>query len=186
MTKLPDYSQFQEEASVDQLRSITEAVDTYLELQVAAAKAEADFAEASKKVRHYEEHLIPEAMRVANLKEFTTSSGYKVKLKSDVRASIPVARQDEAFAWLEANGQGGLIKRTVEISFAMGEDEVAKELQDELRERELSVNARRKVEPSSLKALLRRLLEKPENKVPMDIFGASEYDKAEVKSPKQK
>lgn len=183
--KLPDFSAFQEGPTIDQLRQITEAVDAYLEAQADAAAAEAEFKARAALVRRYEEHLIPEAMREAGMQEFTTTAGYKVKIKSDVRASIPKAREHEAFAWLERHGHGGLIKRTLEIAFAMGEDEAAAELQEELRERELSVGARKKVESSSLRALLRRLLSDKGQPVPMDIFGASEYDKAEVKSPKK-
>ena len=180
-----DYSDYSDGPTVDQLGKITDAVDAYLDAQVDAAKAEAEYKERMKRVRHYEEHLIPEAMREAGMAEFTTTSGYKVKIKSDVRASIPKARESEAFRWLEGNGQGGLIKRTVEVAFAMGEDDKAQQLMEELQAQDMSVGARRKVESSSLRALLRRLLADPANRVPMDIFGASTYDKAEVKSPKK-
>lgn len=183
--KLPDFSAYTDGPDKDQLLKITEAVDAYLDALAEAAKAEAEFKEKKKRVTRFEEHLIPEAMREAGVQEFTTTSGYKVKIKSDVRASIPKAREHEAFAWLEQHGHGGLIKRTLEVAFAMGEDEAAAQLQEELRERELSVGARKKVESSSLRALLRRLVADKGTPVPMDIFGASEYDKAEVKSPKQ-
>lgn len=183
--KLPDFSKYQDGPDADQLLKITEAVDAYLEAQAEAAAAEAEFKEKKKRVMRFEEHLIPEAMREAGMQEFTTTAGYKVKIKSDVRASIPKARESEAFKWLEENGHGGLIKRTLEVAFAMGEDDAAQELQEELRERELSVGARKKVESSSLRALLRRMLADKGKPVPMDIFGASEYDKAEVKSPKR-
>lgn len=183
-TQLPDFSAYAEGPSIDQIRTITECVNSYLDAQVEMAKAEADFKDKQKRVHHFEEHLIPEALRSAGVKEITTTSGYKVKIKSDVRASIPVAREDEAFRWLEQNGHGGLIKRTVEVAFAMGEDDKARDLMEQLRDQDLSVGNRKKVESSSLRALLRRLLEDPGQKVPMDIFGASTYDKAEVKSPK--
>lgn len=184
--QLPDFSAFLEAPSKDAVLDLTSAIDQYLEAVEKAAAAEADFNEKKRAVVRYQEHLIPEAMHAAGMQEFTTSAGYKVKIKSDVRASIPVARQPEAFAWLEKNGHGGLIKRTVEVSFAMGQEEDAKKLEEELRNRELSVGSDRRVESSSLKALIRRLLEDKKTQIPMDLLGASEYDKAEVASPKQK
>lgn len=183
--QLPDFSAYAEGPTKDQLLAITGMVDDYLDAQVDLAEAERIFKEKKKRVMRFEEHLIPEVMREAGMQEFTTTSGYKIKIKSDVRASIPKARESEAFKWLEANGHGGLIKRTVEIPFAMGEDDKAQELMDDLREREFSVGNKKKVESSSLRALLRRMLADKGQAVPMDVFGASEYDKAEVRSPKK-
>lgn len=182
---LPDFGHHgQKTATFDQLKRISEAVDEYLDAVAAAAEAEAAFKEAKKLVVRYEEHLLPEAMREAGMLDFTTTSGYKVKIKSDVRASIPKAKEADAFRWLEENGQGGLIKRTVEVPFAMGEEERVEDLMNDLQEREFSCGARKKIESSTLRSFVRKQLEDPSNKFPMDLFGASTYDKADVKSPK--
>lgn len=183
---LPDFGRHgQKSATFEQTKRISDAVDEYLDAVAAAAEAEAAFKEKKALVRRYEEHLIPEAMREAGVTETKLTSGYTVKIKSDVRASIPKAKEAEAFAWLESNGQGGMIKRTVEVPFAMGEEDRVRELMDDLQAREFSCGARKKVESSTLRSFVRRQLEDPANKFPMDLFGASTFDKADVKSPKK-
>ena len=49
-----DYSDYSDGPTVDQLGKITDAVDAYLDAQVDAAKAEAEYKERMKRVRHYE------------------------------------------------------------------------------------------------------------------------------------
>jgi len=53
---------------------------------------------------------------------------YEAKMKDHYHANISTAwepeRQQEALDWLEQNGQGDLVKRTVEINFGLREDKL--------------------------------------------------------------
>lgn len=183
---IPDYGDLLDGPTLEDLGDITNAVDAYLQAKVVAEEAEAEAKAKREIVRRFEEQLLPEALRNAGVEKIETASGYVVKIKSDVRASIPKAREDEAFAWLEKEGHGGLIKRNVVATFAMGEDERAKTLLGELSDQGYTAGSTRKVEPSSLRALMRRLVITDEPKpVPADLFGLYQYDKAEVKAPKK-
>jgi hypothetical protein len=60
---------------------------------------------------------LPEAMRAAGLVvgnkgSFTFTAG-KIHLETKTHASYDKTREDEFFAWLEANGHGGIVKQTV-------------------------------------------------------------------------
>ena len=58
---------------------------------------------------------------------------------------------EEAFGWLRQNGHGDLIKNNVMITFQRKQDNEAKSLVAELREKGHNVKQAEKVEPMTLK-----------------------------------
>lgn len=82
------------------------------------ARLEAELKETNRVLKELEEVLLPEEMNrlgmVKNNKgSFTTPSGMRVSLRTDVYASTVEAKKDEFFEWLRDNGAGSLIKETV-------------------------------------------------------------------------
>lgn len=142
-------------------------------------KAEAKVAELQRQLKEAQEELeriagkeLPELMQELRLKDFTTEDGVRIEVKESIHASIPKARQDDAFEWLETHGHAGLIKRKFVVSFNRDEEAWAKKFQADLGKRKKPVHSQieRKVEPQTLKAFVTRELEQGVD-IPQDLFG---------------
>lgn len=122
--------------------------------------------EQLQKIKQAEEQLlnkdIPELLAKMRLGDCTTASGITVKVKREIKASLPGHERVEArlgaFAWLIAGGNGGVIKNNVTVALERGADERADELVVELRARGLEVEAKKEVHPSTLSALVREMI----------------------------
>jgi hypothetical protein len=106
--------------------------------------------------------------------------GVVVERKMIVSASIPVARKDEAFAWLRENGLDDIIKNDVTVSFGKGEDNVAGDVVGLLQERGFDPQTKTHVHPSTLKAFVKERVEggKP---IDLDLFGAFISNAAQIR-----
>jgi len=177
-----DYSDFidsaPDTAGLAQLSDL--ATDLYL-AELAAAEAAEKAKEAQAKVTHISERLIPELMASLGMAEFVTTNGIKLKIDDVYRASIPKARREEAHAWLEANGEGGMVKHNVVANFARDQQEEARALRAQLEADGLNVSDEQKVESSTLRAWVKRQLEAGAE-IPMDLFGAGKIERAKIKA----
>jgi hypothetical protein len=106
--------------------------------------------------------------------------GVVVERKMIVSASIPVARKDEAFAWLRENGLDDIIKNDVTVTFGKGEDNVAGDVVGLLQERGFDPQTKTHVHPSTLKAFVKERVEggKP---IDLDLFGAFISNAAQIR-----
>lgn len=129
------------------------------------------------KLKQAEEQLlnkaIPELLAQMRLDHCTTSSGIEVKVKKDIRASLPghdrIEARMSALRWLVDQGHGGVIKNQVSIALDRGEDDRANDLVVDLRARGFDVESKKDVHAGTLSALVRELL--AEGKiVPRDSF----------------
>ena len=66
-------------------------------------------------------------------------TGHPLKLNLSYKARIPESRSEEAFAWLRENGHGDLIKNQVAMEFGMKQDNEAKSIVEELKNKGLPV-----------------------------------------------
>jgi hypothetical protein len=76
--------------ALDQKRAELEVAQAEEQLALAKARAQA----------HIAEHVIPELMDAAEMAEYTTKDGIKIKINEKVRGSIPKATEAQAFQWL--------------------------------------------------------------------------------------
>lgn len=134
-------------------------------------KREQALKDAKESARVLREETIPSAMQELELTEVVLSTGQSLKVQQEVYASIPANNKMAAYEWLDDNGFGGLIKIEVDAQFGKGEQEAAKALLEELRNRGLQVTADQSVHASTLKAFLKEQITKG-NPVPLDLFGA--------------
>ncbi len=130
-----------------------------------------------QKCKQAEEQLlnrdIPELLARMRLDECTTASGIQVKVKREIKASLPgherVEARTGALRWLVEHGHGGVIKNQVSVALDRGQDSRADELVVELRSKGYDVEAKKDVHASTLGALVRELV--AEGKiVPRDLF----------------
>ena len=92
-----------------------------------------------------------------------------VEVKPVYGASIPKAREEEAFDWLRKNGLGDLIKNMVTVSFGRNEDNKAADFAVLAQGQGYQPSQKLKVEPMTLKALVRERLESGKE-MPTDLF----------------
>jgi len=122
--------------------------------------------ERLQKVKQAEEQLlnkdIPELLEKMHLDACVTSSGIQVKVKREIKASLPGHERVEdrmgALRWLVEHGHGGVIKNQISIALDRGEDTRADDLVVELRGKGLNVESKKDVHASTLGALVRELV----------------------------
>lgn len=151
------------------------------------AKAELEAAEdvatkAKAKVDDLEKKLIPELMAEAELQKFTTKSGMHIALEENVRTNTKSAALHE---WLRETGNGGLIKSVVEVPFAKGGDDEARQLVAQLAQRDLRATFVQDVAWNSLQTLVRDMM-KQGKEVPLERLGIHLMPEVKVTLPKPK
>ena len=121
--------------------------------------------EYAQRLKKAEEQLllkdIPELLGKMRLDECTTSSGIQVKVKREIKASLPGHERVEdrmaALRWLVEHGHGGIIKNQVSVSLDRGDDSRADDLVVKLRTEGYDVEAKKDVNHQTLSALAREL-----------------------------
>jgi hypothetical protein len=113
--------------------------------------------------------IIPTMMTEMNISTIKLADGTGVEIKPVYGASIPVAKKEEAFNWLRENGLGDLIKNEVTVSFGRNEDNKAAEYAVLAQGQGFQPTQKLKVEPMTLKALVRERLESGQE-MPTDLF----------------
>ena len=113
--------------------------------------------------------VIPTMMTEMNVSKFTLADGAGVEVKPVYGASITVAKKEEAFNWLRDNGLGDLIKNEITVSFGRNEDNKAADYAVLAQGQGYQPAQKLKVEPMTLKALVRERLESGQE-MPSDLF----------------
>jgi hypothetical protein len=181
-----DYSDHEEKVAPDQLALLGDlviqlktAVDE-LNDQETRLKAQQD------KVKHLREKAIPELMQSIGLKDIKTLAGLRVKLREEVRASLPKDgdRRKEAFEWLRTHGHEGLVKHEI-LKFNKEQralaDKIFQVIEKATKGTPLNFNRKDDIHHQTLCAFLREQLR--EGKMSNDelpLFGAFIQTFAEV------
>lgn len=113
--------------------------------------------------------VIPTMMQEMNISTLKLADGSAVEVKPIYGASISAERKEEAFNWLRTNGLGDLIKNEVTVSFGRNEDNKAIAYANLAAERGYQPSQKLKVEPMTLKALVRERIEAGKD-MPSDLF----------------
>lgn len=137
--------------------------------------------EKSDQYRKLTEQTIPEAMAEAGMKKFVMEDGSTIDVKPFYSASIPKARQEEAFKWLRDRGFDDLIKNTVSVRFGRNEDELCVRLLSLLGQQGYPAEQAQKIEPQTLKAWVKERVEKGDQ-VDTELFGVFIGQKATIKT----
>lgn len=174
-----------EELSSDALKELTRLANALVEADQAVEDAEQALKDAKAKARNLREIEVPDYLQELGLQKVTLDSGESVGYKPDVRLEWDDAKKALAFAWLEKNEFGGLIKTEVASSFGKGEIDKAKALLEALTEQGYEASLSRDVHYQTMCAFLREQIEAG-NPIPLDEWGAVAINKATVSKPKAK
>ena len=113
--------------------------------------------------------VIPTMMTEMNISTMKLADGSAIEVKPVYGASIPADKKEEAFNWLRENGLGDLIKNEVTVSFGRNEDNKAADYAVLAQGQGYQPTQKLKVEPMTLKALVRERIEKGLD-MPSDLF----------------
>ena len=113
--------------------------------------------------------VIPTMMTEMNISTLKLADGSAVEVKPVYGASIPVAKKEEAYTWLRENGLGDLIKNEITVAFGRNEDNKAMAYATLAQGQGYEPIQKLKVEPMTLKALVRERLESGQE-MPSDLF----------------
>ena len=154
-----------------------EAMQQQLEIQEEAIK------EKKKQIQHISGEVIPTMMSEMGLAELKLHDGSHLKVSTSYRATITEANKEAAFNWLRENGLGDIIKNEISVSFGRNEDNKAADYAELAKGQGFQPTQKMKVEPMTLKALVRERIEAGKE-MPTEIFGVYSENKTTIKRNK--
>ena len=155
---------------VEKLDSLTER----LELQ------EQNMKNTKKELEHLSGEVIPTMMAEMGLSQLKLMDGSLVDVKPFYSANITVANKEKAFNWLRDNGLGDIIKNEISVSFGRNEENKAADYAALAQERGFQPTQKMKVEPMTLKALVRERTEAGKD-MPTELFNIFVGNKTTIK-----
>ena len=142
--------------------------------------AEARLKLLKKKRDHISGEVIPTMMSEMGLAELKLHDGSHLKVSTTYRATITEANKETAFNWLRNNGLGDIIKNEISVSFGRNEENKAADYANLAQERGYQPTQKLKVEPMTLKALVRERIEAGKE-MPTEIFNVFVGNKTTIK-----
>jgi hypothetical protein len=153
----------------DNIQSLADQVERLEKMNRGIEKTEESLKEQKKQKDHVSMEVIPTLMSEMGLAELKLVDGSVVTVKPNYSASITVANREAAFNWLRNNGLGDIIKNEISVSFGRNEDNKAADYASLAQERGYQPTQKLKVEPMTLKALVRERIEAGKE-MPTEIF----------------
>ena len=127
------------------------------------------------------EETIPAMLQELGMKNFTMDDGSTINIKPFYSASIKEENRAVAYQWLRDNGYDDIIKNTVSVRFGRNEDKLCEDLINQLREQSYPVEQAEKIEPQTLKAWAKEMVERGVE-FPTETFGVYVGHKATIKT----
>ena len=156
-------------SKTDNIQSLADQVERLEKMNRGIEKTEESLKEQKKQKDHVSMEVIPTLMSEMGLAELKLIDGSMVTVKPNYSASITVANRKAAFNWLRNNGLGDIIKNEISVSFGRNEDNKAADYATLAQERGFQPTQKLKVEPMTLKALVRERIEAGKE-MPTEIF----------------
>lgn len=172
-----DYSRFKTGPSEDDLGLLADLARRMFLAEAEVQKAEEDLRAKKARLAEISEKDIPEVMSRCGMQEYVTTTGLRIKIRSDVSGKITEANRSAAIQWLDEHGFGGLVKRKVFVEFPQEKESAARTLAANLRKKFENVGEDYSVHPQSLYAWAREQLREG-RECPLGLFGLRQYEKA--------
>ena len=167
----------------DNIQSLADQVEKLETLQTRLELQEENMKNTKKQLEHLSGEVIPTMMSEMGLSHLKLMDGSSVDVKPHYSATITVANREAAFKWLRDNGLGDIIKNEISVSFGRNEDNKAADYAALAQERGYQPTQKLKVEPMTLKALVRERIEAGKE-MPTEIFGVFSENKTTIKRNK--
>jgi hypothetical protein len=162
------------------IQSLADQVEKLEALQKRLELQEDNIKNTKKELDYLSGEVIPTMMSEMGLSHLKLMDGSSVDVKPNYSASISVANREAAFAWLRNNGLGDIIKNEISVSFGRNEDNKAADYANLAESQGYQPQQKLKVEPMTLKALVRERLEAGKE-MPTEIFNVFVGNKTTIK-----
>ena len=177
-----DFEKDQEQV-LDRTTNINKLADKIKELQAVEKAIELDEKQIKEKKKHLEYlsgEIIPTMLSEMGLSSLKLQDGSSVEVKTNYSATITQANKEKAFNWLRENGLGDIIKNEISVSFGRNEDNKAADYAELAKGQGLEPVQKLKVEPMTLKALVRERIEAGKE-MPTELFNVFIGNKTTIK-----
>ena len=164
----------------DNIQSLADQVQTLESLDTDIKETENQLKEKKKELERLSGEVIPTMLSEMGLSELRLQDGSSIKVSTSYRAHISVANKEAAFNWLRKNGLGDIIKNEISVSFGRNEDNKAADYAELAKGQGFQPTQKLKVEPMTLKALVRERIEAGKE-MPTEIFGVFTENKTTIK-----
>ena len=164
----------------ENIQSLADQVERLENLNQEVKKDEEDLKQKKKNLEHISGEVIPTMMSEMGLSHLKLMDGSSVDVKPNYSASITIANREAAFNWLRNNGLGDIIKNEILVSFGRNEDNKAADYAALAQERGFQPTQKLKVEPMTLKALVRERIEAGKE-MPTELFNVFVGNKTTIK-----
>jgi hypothetical protein len=165
------------------IQSLADQVERLEGVASSIEQVEEQLKELKKKRDYISGEVIPTMMSEMGLAELKLHDGSHLKVSTSYRATITEANKEAAFNWLRNNGLGDIIKNEISVSFGRNEDNKAADYADLAKGQGFQPTQKMKVEPMTLKALVRERIEAGKE-MPTEIFGVFSENKTTIKRNK--
>ena len=167
----------------ENIQSLADQVEKLEELQSRLQTQEQIMKDTKKQIERLSGEVIPTMMSEMGLAELKLQDGSHLKVSTSYRATITEANKEAAFNWLRNNGLGDIIKNEISVSFGRNEDNKAATYAELAKGQGFQPTQKMKVEPMTLKALVRERIEAGKD-MPTEIFGIFSENKTTIKRNK--
>jgi len=177
-----DFEQDQQDAmkKTDNIQSLADQVEKLESLNTRLQLQEDNIKNTKKDIERISGEVIPTMMTEMGLSELKLQDGSHLKVATSYKAHISEANKEAAYNWLRNNGLGDIIKNEISVSFGKDEDNKAASYVDLAKSQGLEPSRKMKVEPMTLKALVRERIEAGKD-MPTEIFGVYTENKTTIK-----
>ena len=167
----------------ENIQSLADQVEKLEDLNKKLTVQEEVMKKTKEEMNRLSGEVIPTMMSEMGLSELKLQDGSHLKVATSYKASITEANKESAFNWLRDNGLGDIIKNEILVSFGRNEDNKAADYAALAEERGFQPTQKLKVEPMTLKALVRERLEAGKS-MPTEIFNVFVGNKTTIKRNK--
>ena len=164
----------------ENIQSLADQVERLETLNREIDFAESQLKQKKKDLEHISGEVIPTMMAEMGLSHLKLMDGSSVDVKPNYSANITIANREAAFNWLRNNGLGDIIKNEILVSFGRNEDNKAADYAALAQERGFQPTQKLKVEPMTLKALVRERIEAGKE-MPTELFNVFVGNKTTIK-----
>jgi len=165
--------------SVNDAKSLSDQVVKLKNLEDELEEKEKELKELKRHIELVSGEVIPTMMQEMNISTLKLADGSSVEVKPVYGASITTANKEAAYTWLRENGLGDLIKNEITVSFGRNEDNKAQQYAVLAKGQGFEPVQKLKVEPMTLKALVRERLESGQE-MPSDLFNVFAGNRTKV------
>ena len=153
----------------ENIKSLASQVKSLKELEDEIKADEESLKNKKKEIERISGEVIPTMLSEMGLSSLKLADGSAVDVKPYYAATITANNREAAYSWLRSNGLGDIIKNDITVSFGRNEDNKAADYANLARGQGFEPTQKLKVEPMTLKALVRERIEAGKD-MPMDTF----------------